>query len=67
MAQRTDSLHVVVMFGRVAEEVIVFVAALTLRPDVSTVGARKRVGVSEPLGANEYVDPLASLLLIAVP
>lgn len=66
MANRTDGLDVEMMIGTVPLMMIVLVPALTVFPFVAAVDAGQGIRMGTTASPNLDVNPLASLLLIAI-
>lgn len=66
MAGSADRLHVVVMLGLVTLVMVIFMTALTIRPDVPTVYAGQRVGMRETACPYQHIDSLPRLFLVTI-
>ncbi|MDP1555780.1 MAG: hypothetical protein Q8L84_09985 [Hyphomonas sp.] len=66
VAACADRLDIEMMLRRVAEMMIVFMAALAFRPDVAAIHAGQRIRMRAPPRAHLDIDPLAGLHRVAV-
>lgn len=66
MTDRANRLDVLVMFGGVAEEMVILVPPLSLGPDVPAIGARKLVRMRDMTLPNFGRDTLARLYLVTI-
>lgn len=66
VAQSTNRLYIVLMFGAIAVEMIVLVSALTILPNMAAVTARYRVRMRRSTTANQRIYSLSGLNAISI-